>query len=182
MSLQKWIKLSSEVFHENKWWQGIHDRFRLPNGKEGDYFYMKTPGSVFVIPIDVDGKIIFIRQYRYLADRESLEFVAGGIKPGKTPEETAQAELAEEIGFTAGDLKEIGNFEPCNGLLSETCHVFVARDLKPTFAEPDETEDIKTEKYSLDEAEKIISSGEVWYGMALAAWTLVKPYLKKPNS
>jgi len=176
--VKKWLKLSSEVFHENKWWKGIHDRFRLPNGKEGDYFYMKTPGSVFVIPVDDDGKVIFIRQYRYVADKESLEFVAGGIKPGKTPEETAQAELAEEIGFVAGDLKEIGTFEPCNGLLSETCHVFVAKDLKSAVATPDETEQIVIEKYSIDEAEKIIVSGEVWDGMALASWVLAKPYLK----
>ena len=179
MPITKWTKLSSEVFHENKWWKGIHDRFRLPNGKEGDYYYLKTPGSVFVVPVDREGKIVFIRQYRYLADKESLEFVAGGIKPGQSPEETARAELSEEIGMQAGRLEEIGSFEPCNGLISELCHVFIASDFELGQTNPEETESIEIEKYSFEEAKKIISSGQVWDGMALAAWTLAKPHLKK---
>lgn len=179
MSLGRWQKLSSEVFHENKWWKGVHDRFRLPNGKEGDYFYMKTPGSVFVVPVDKEGKIVLIRQYRYLADKESLEFVAGGVKPGQTTEDTALAELLEEVGARAGELKEIGSFEPCNGLIKEACHVFIAGDLEFSEANPEETESIKIERYSFEETDKIFSSGEVWDGMALAAWTLAKSHLIK---
>ena len=178
MPLEKWQKLSSEVFHGNKWWKGIHDRFRLPNGKEGDYFYMKTPGSVFVFPIDADEKIILVRQYRYLADKESLEIVGGGIKPGRSSVDAVRAEMAEEIGIEAENLEEVGSFEPCNGLISELSHVFVARSLKPIIDHPDETEEIIIEKYSLDDFEKRIFSGEIWDGMTLAAWAIAKPYLK----
>jgi ADP-ribose pyrophosphatase len=86
--------------------------------------------------------------------------------------------MAEEIGIEAENLEEVGSFEPCNGLISELSHVFVARSLKPIIAHPDETEEIIIEKYSLDDFEKRIFSGEIWDGMTLAAWAIAKPYLK----
>lgn len=176
--IQKWTKLSSEVFHENKWWKGIHDRFRLPNGKEGDYFYMSTPGGVAIIPIDNDGKILFLRQYRYIFDRESLECPAGGVKPGRSELETAKFELIEETGMRAGILKEVGGFAVGSGLLDEMAKVFIAKELSPAFAEKDETEEFEIVRLSPDEIDALILNGEIWDGFAISAWTIAKPHLK----
>jgi len=177
--LQKWQKLSSEVFHENKWWQGIHDRFRLPNGKEGDYFYMDTPGAVMIIAVDDNGKILLHRQYRYLFDKVSLELPCGGIKPSQTVEEAALAELAEETGYSAKKLEKIGQFATANALMNEVGHVFLAQDLELSDAKKDETEDFESVRLTPEEIDEAIKTGEIWCGFTIIGWTLAKPYLKK---
>ncbi|MFH1253210.1 MAG: NUDIX hydrolase [Candidatus Uhrbacteria bacterium] len=179
MSLQKWVKLSSEVFHENKWWQGICDRFRLPNGKEGNYYYVSVLGTVMIVAVNFEGKILLHRQYRYLFDKISLELPCGGIKPSQNPETAAQAELAEETGFSAKVLKKIGYFLSSNGLTNQVCHVFLARDLFPAVTEKDETEDFEAVTMSPQEIDQAIISGEIDDGLVIASWTLAKPYLKK---
>ncbi|HBR80113.1 TPA: hypothetical protein DEA21_00455 [Candidatus Uhrbacteria bacterium] len=178
MPIAKWTKLSSEVFHENKWWKGIHDRFRLPNGKEGDYYYMSTPGGVSIIPVDTDGKILFLRQYRYIFDQESLECPAGGVKPGNSELETAKAELIEETGKKAEFFDEVGRFAVGSGLLDEMTKVFVARNLSPAFAEKDETEEFELVRLTPEEVDEAILRGEIWDGFSISAWAIAKPYLK----
>jgi len=174
--LQKWTKLSSEVFHENKWWQGIHDRFRLPNGKEGDYFYIKTPGGVLIVAQDSEGKILMHREYRYLIDKISLSFPGGGVKIGQSPLEAAVAELAEEVGVS-GNIKEVGFFAANCGLTDEIDKVFVASDLEPILAKKDETEDFELVRLSINEVEMAIANGEIWNAFDLAGWVIAKPHL-----
>jgi len=179
MSLQKWIKLSSEVFHENKWWKGVHDRFQMSNGKEGDYFYIKTPGGVLIVAQDSDGKILMHREYRYLFDKVGLSFPGGGIKLGQSPIEAATAELAEETGMS-GNLKEVGFFAANGGLIDETDRVFVALYLKETsLIEKDETEEFEALRLTIDEVETAIANGEIWNAFDLAGWVIAKPHLKK---
>lgn len=176
--LKKWTRLSSEVFHENKWWRGVHDRFRLPNGKEGDYFYMSKLDPVAIVAVDSDGKILMHKQYRYLFDKESLEFPCGSSKSGQTIEEAAVAELTEETGFRPRKLKKIGQFSTANALMTETCHVFLANELEPFQAEKDETEDFQSFKLTQEEIDSAIASREIWCGFTIAAWNIAKPYLK----
>jgi ADP-ribose pyrophosphatase len=175
--LQKWQKISSEVFHENKWWKGIHDRFRLPNGKEGDYFYIKTSGGVLIVAQDSEGKILMHREYRYLIDKISLSFPGGGVKIGQSPLEAAVTELAEEVGVS-GNIKEVGFFAANCGLTDEIDKVFVASDLEPILAEKDETEDFELVRLSINEVEMAIINGEIWNAFDLAGWVVAKPYLK----
>lgn len=178
MPLAKWTKLSSEVFHENKWWKGIHDRFRLPNGKEGDYYFMSTLGAVLVVGIDADGKVLLHRQYRYLFDRESLELPCGGIKPGQTIEAAALTEFSEETGFKPNKLKKVGEFASNDSLFDEMVHVFVGSDLVPTVSEKDETENFELVRLLPNEIDATIVNGGIWDGLVIAGWTIAKPYLK----
>jgi len=177
--LQKWTKLSSEVFHENKWWQGIHDRFRLPNGKEGDYFYMETFGGVGVVPIDEHGKIILVRQYRYLFDRVSLSFPGGGVKKGQTPEIAAAVELAEETNLKADKLTKIGFYNPYIGAVKENYYLFLATGLSSNILASDETEEIELVRLSPEEISEAIIKGEIWDDQTIANWWLAQNFLKK---
>lgn len=176
--LQKWQKLSSEVFHENKWWQGVHDRFRLPNGNEGDYFYMKTPSAVMIVAVDEEGKILLHRQYRYLFDKESLELPCGGIKSGQTPEEAARSELAEETGFQAETMELVGTYGTAPALMKETFYVFLARNLTPVSAEKDETEFFEQTRMWPAEIDEVIANGEIFCSPTITGWVLAKPHLK----
>lgn len=178
-------KESTEIIHSNPWWQYKHDKYLLPNGQEGDYYYGETPGSgcAMIIPVFDDGRLLLTTQYRYLRDRKSVEFPCGGLlSTEESPAEAAARELLEETGYGSSDFIKIGIFDALNGLFKDTTHVFVARELiQLNLPSLDETEDIEVICRRLDEFDEMVKRGEIWDGQTLAAWALARDYLFKTN-
>jgi ADP-ribose pyrophosphatase len=127
-----------------------------------------------IVPIMADGRVLTVRQYRYLCSKESVEFPCGSVKDGASHEETARHELAEETGYSAMKLLFAGKFSPYNGVTDEMCHVYIARDLRHVGGTPDETEEFEQVPLTASEIDRMISDGVIWDGMSIAAWVLVK--------
>jgi ADP-ribose pyrophosphatase len=174
MSLPHWKKIRRTFEIKNPWWTYRRDDVELPSGIRGEYHFVHVKGSSMIIPILAGGTMFLVNQYRYLTGRESIEFPCGSVKEHATYDETAREELAEETGFRAGKLTCVAEFNPYNGVTDEICRVYLARDLSPVVAERDETEDFEHLHLSVDEFEKKILSGDIWDGMTLAAWALVR--------
>jgi ADP-ribose pyrophosphatase len=156
----------------------MQDIFELPTGKRREYHYVHSNGSALVIPILADRSILMVNQYRYLLDRESLEFPCGSVKDGATHEQTAWHEMAEETGHSAKQLFQIGEFNPYNGVTDEICRVYVARELQHVGDNPDETEEFELVPVTPAQVDEKIQSGEIWDGMTIAAWAIAKPKLE----
>jgi ADP-ribose pyrophosphatase len=165
-------QLGTSLLAKNPWWEYHKDSYEKPDGSAGEYHYVHTPGSVMVIPITPEGKIVAIRQYRYLNQREGLEFIGGGMKAGLGAGDSAREELLEEAGIVAGDLHKIGEFNPMNGVTDEICNIFVAQSLKRTTAKPDDSEEFEVVELSHAAICELIVSGSIWDGMTLAAWAI----------
>lgn len=174
MSLKPWKKISESVVFRNPWWTYRRDAFELPSGKPGEYHYVHTNGSSMVVPVQDDGSILLVNQYRYLLDRESVEFPCGSVKDGSTHDDTARLELAEETGYSAGSLVAVGNFNPYNGVTDEICRVYVAGALRFVGAAPEETEEFELLRMAPGEIDARIASGAIWDGMTIAAWAIAK--------
>lgn len=178
MSLRPWKRIGSSVVASNPWWTYRRDDCELPTGSPGVYHYVHTNGSAMVVPVTHDGALLLVNQYRYLAGRESLEFPCGSVKDGSTYERTAREELAEETGHEAGRLLRTGAFNPYNGITDEMCEVFIARDLRHVGARPEETEEFELVTLRADDVDARIASGELWDGMSIAAWAIVRSVLR----
>lgn len=174
MALRRWKKLSSDLVLANGWWKYQKDAFVLPSGKNGEYHYVHTNGASLIIPVLDDGRILLVNQYRYLNEKESIEFPCGGVKDGHTYEETARHELVEETGYEAGLMEEIGAFNPYNGVTDEICRMFVAGKLEHVGARPDMTEEFEYLQVTPSEIDAMIGSGKIWDGMTIAAWCIVR--------
>lgn len=172
--LKRLKKLSTEVAHANPWWEYLHDRYVRPDDTEGEYFYVHTHGSVVVIPELENGKLFMTRQFRYLNQRESLEFIGGGVKPHASSLESAREELLEEGGFTSEELTWLGRFNPFNGATDEICEVYVARKLTKVGAKPEASEEFEEHELTIEEIDQLILDGELWDGMSIAAFMLYK--------
>lgn len=173
-------KVSEEILHENPWWRYKHDIFSFPDGKEGSYYYGETYGMSIIVPILPDGRLVMVKQYRYLNDRYSIEFPGGGIKKGEAPSVVAKRELMEETGFSAKEFINISNFEPHNGLFLDSTHVFIAKQISQIDThEPkgDETEFIEILLRRPDEIDQLIRNNEIWDGQTLATWALARYYV-----
>ncbi len=174
--IKKYKKISEEVLHQNKWYAYKHDLYELPEGGQGEYFYSETNGGVLVVPVLPSGRIVLVRQYRYLMDRAGIEFPGGGIEAGQTARQAAAIELKQETGYDVTDLISIGEFEPSKGLIKDQMHIFLAKlsAEEPGISHQDQTETIELFARYPDEIEAMIQSGDIWDGETLAAWALVK--------
>lgn len=167
-------KISEEIIDSNPWWVYKHDKYEQADGNKGDYYYGETPGNSIVVPVLPDGRIVLTLQHRYLGDKQSIEFPAGGIVDGSSAIDTAKAELKEETGYVSREIVKIGEFEGLIGLFKDRCNVFLAY-LDPNQGEQklDETEDIEVIYRRPDEIDEMIRKNEIWDGQTLAVWAMV---------
>ena len=166
----KWQQLSKEPFYSCPFYTFSHDRYRLPDGSTGDYYYLDIPGASMVVLLTEQGDLLLVRQYRYLMGRHSLEFPAGGMREPGDPRLNARNELEEEAGFAASDLREIGRCAPYNGASNELCHVYLATGLQAVNARPDPTEEMELISLSPDQVARLIRTGEIWDGQTISAF------------
>ncbi len=174
MTLARWRKLSETAVARNPRWSYMRDSFELPSGTIREYHYVRTNGSAMVVATLGDGRVLAVRQYRYLLERDSVEFPCGAVRDGESYEEAARHELAEETGQGAGRLVFVGRFNPYNGMTDEMCHVYLAADLSPVVATPDETEEFELVPLTSWQIEASIRDGTIWDGMTIAAWHMVR--------
>ncbi len=172
--LKHWKKIRSGVSHDNPWWCYRLDGFEIPGGYRGEYHYVHTNGSSLIVALTAEDRLVMVRQYRYLCDRESIEFPCGSVKQGSSYLETAHLELAEETGYRAASIESAGAFNPYNGVTDEICQVFMARQLAPAPARPDATEEFEVLLLSPPQLDALIAERVIWDGMTLAAWAMLR--------
>ncbi len=137
------------------------DNVRLDNGREAVREVADHAPAVVIAPIDSDGSVVLVRQYRYPVEEALLEAPAGIVEPGEDPDYCAQRELQEETGYRSGDLRSLGGFWTSPGFCSEYMYAYVARELSPSRLEMDYDEDIEVERYPMSEIPAMIGDGRI---------------------
>lgn len=173
----KFELLGSEVIYKGHAIILRVDDLRTPDGRTVKYDIVEHHGSVIIIPVDENGNIYFVRQYRHAAGLEMLELPAGTLEPGEEPAFCAAREVREETGMQAANIKEIGSFYLAPGYSSEFMHVFLATGLSHNPLAADADEFLSVETISLSDALKLAASGSLSDSKSLAALLLAQPYL-----
>ena len=163
------IKISSETIFSGQIIQVKIDHVVLPNGNEATREIVAHVPAVVIVPIDSQGNLILVSQYRYAVDMKMLEFPAGGLDEGEMPKACAQRELREETGLASANLLSLGGFWSAPGFLTEYLHVFLALDLYDSKLEPDADEIITTLKFPIDDIKSMIANGEIQDSKSIAA-------------
>lgn len=143
------------------------DTVRTAEGKELQREVVAHPGAVVVLA-EEGGDLLFVRQYRYAADAELLELVAGTLEPGEDPADTAARELQEEAGFKAGRITKLAEFYSAPGFCSELLHLYLAEELAPSRLPGDEDEEIEVVRVRPDEAVQMALAGQLRDAKTLA--------------
>ena len=153
--------LSSTIVYEGPVFGIRRDEVIEPSGVRTTREVITHPGSVVVLPVLPDGRIVLIQQYRYAARQYLWELVAGRIDPGETPKEAAARELIEETGFRAKRLRVFLDVFPTPGFLEERMFILLAEGLTAGEAEPEEDEKIISRAYSRKQLEEMIRGGKL---------------------
>jgi 8-oxo-dGTP pyrophosphatase MutT (NUDIX family) len=133
----------------------------LPNGRPATVEIVRHPGGAAAVALDADHRVCLLRQYRPVFDQWLWELPAGKLDPGEGPESTAQRELAEEAGLKAAHWESLGEAIPSPGVFGEVLHLYLARDLSPTAAAPEEHELFEVHWLAFDTALARAAAGEI---------------------
>ncbi len=153
--------LSSTTIYEGRVFGIRRDEVIEPSGVRTIREVISHPGSVVVLPVLPDGRILLIQQYRHAARQYLWELVAGRIDPGETPKVAAARELIEETGYRAKRFRVFLDIFPTPGFLEERMFILLAERLTAGEAEPEEDEKIISRAYNRKQLEEMIRSGKL---------------------
>ena len=141
------------------------ERVLLPNGRATEVAVVRHRPSVVLIPVNDDGQIVMIRQYRHALGRDIWELPAGNVDPGEPAEAAAARECEEEIGLMPARVERLGSFYPTPGYCDEEMIFFRVSGLQPPAAgsphKPDDDEDITSRAMPAAEAKAMVARGEI---------------------
>jgi ADP-ribose pyrophosphatase len=148
--------LSSKMIYQGRVFGLRRDEVVEPTGVQTTREVITHPGSVVVLPVLPDRRILLIRQYRHATRQFMWELVAGRIDEGEKSRHAAARELAEETGYRAKRLKLFLDVFPTPGFLEEEMFLFVAEGLTPGEPTPEDDEKITAQAFTHAQVETMI--------------------------
>jgi ADP-ribose pyrophosphatase len=140
-------------------------RRRFPDGREHDVAIVRHRPSVVLIPLENDGRVVLVRQYRAALDRDLWEFPAGSLEAGESPDDAARRECEEEIGRVPERLERLGAWFPTPGYCDEEMIFYRVSGLRmPAPDSPhrhDDDENITAAAFSVAEVRAMSRRGEI---------------------
>lgn len=147
-----------------------HWQSELPNGKVAPREIAVHVGASAVVPVDADGNVYMVRQYRCPLEKVLLEIPAGKLDhKGEDRLLAAKRELAEETGFTAGKWTHLVDLATTPGFCSEVISLYLAQDLTAGEVHPDEDEFLNVVKMPIADVKSMIMRGEIADSKTVAA-------------
>jgi ADP-ribose diphosphatase len=154
--------VNSEEVYGGKLFKVFKDEVRLASGRHTTREIVRHPGSIAIIPRQGDGRIVLVRQFRYVTGRELWEIPAGTLdKPGEAIPDAARRELAEEAGLKAERWANLGSAYLMPGYCDERMTFFLAEDLSATEAHAELDESFKVNPFDLHDLQVLRSTGEL---------------------
>ncbi|HYG59014.1 MAG TPA: NUDIX hydrolase [Symbiobacteriaceae bacterium] len=138
-------------------------------GREFTRDVVDHPGSVCVLALTTEDRIVFVRQNRPGIGRESLELPGGRRRPNEAPEDAARREMEAETGLKPLNLRLVGTFYPAPGYSSEEVYCFVTSQMEPGCMQFDESEDLQVEFLPFSAAMQAVRRGEIVDGRSIVA-------------
>jgi len=174
-----WMILHRDVVYHDPWLKVTRDQVTRPDGSPGTYCISHIKAGVCVLAMDENNVCHLTDEFHYAVGRNTLECVSGGIDSGEDPLETAQRELAEEIGLKAGKWTDLGKVDPFTAIANSPTRLWLAEDLTPTATNPDASEIIRCVKMPFIEVVQRVWSGEITHAPSVA--TILKAWILKNN-
>lgn len=175
----KFIRLKKELAYHAHIFDVYNDYLKLPDGRQVVYDYIDHVPGACVLPVDENGNLILVSQYRNTIDKVTYEVPAGCMEPHESAMDCALRELEEETGYAAGKLAFLTETVLAIGTSNERTSVFIGTDLRKGRMHRDADEFIQVESFSLPQIMDLIRNGEIVDSKTLIAVYAYKAELAK---
>jgi len=175
-------RIARNLVHKGRIIDYYNDTIQIENEDKTVIFdFIDHKGAAAMIPIDEDGKIIMVRQYRNAIDQYTLEIPAGSKNPDEDSATCAKRECEEETGYRAGQVHHLIDVYTTVAFSNEKISIFYTTGITPTHQNLDEDEYVTIERHSLDELTDMIFSGKITDAKTVAGILALKEKLKVNN-
>jgi ADP-ribose pyrophosphatase len=167
----------TRVVYENRWMRVREDAIRRRDGSEGIYGVVEKPDFVVIVPIEADGRMHLVQQFRYPVGGRYWELPQGSWEtaPGADPLDVARGELREETGLNAAQMLYMGHLFQGYGYATQGCHIFLAAGLVRGDAEREhEEQDLVTHLFEAADVERMVRDGEIKDATTVATLGLLR--------
>jgi 8-oxo-dGTP pyrophosphatase MutT (NUDIX family) len=170
LSDNPWHVIGSKAVYENPWISVTEFDVINPSGGAGIYGKVHFKNRALgIIPMDNEGQIWLVGQFRFTLDAFSWEIPEGGGPLGTDPLESAKRELKEETGLIADNWEKLLEIHLSNSVSDEFGIIYLATGLRQGVAEPEETEKLHIKKISLEDAFNMVLKHQITDSMSIAA-------------
>ena len=150
---------------------------QFEDGRIARYQNIHHPGAVTILPVDPEGNILFVEQFRVGSGSLLVELPAGTLGKGEDPLDCANREVREETGYAANSMQHLGAFYLAPGYSSEFMHIYLASDLYESPLPEDDDEELELIRIPVADVYQMASEGKINDGKTLAALMLAFPIL-----
>jgi ADP-ribose pyrophosphatase len=169
--------VSSRIVYQNRWMRVREDQIRYRDGSAGIYGVVVKPNFVVIAPLDSEGRLHLVEQFRYPVGVRSWEFPQGSWEaaPDADPLDLARGELREETGLAAGAIDHVGRLFQACGYATQEYDIYLARDLQRAEAALEHTEqDLVAGSFTVAEVADMILRGIIKDAGTVATFGLLK--------
>jgi ADP-ribose pyrophosphatase len=149
------------------------------DGEESTFGVVVMKPGVSVLPMDENGEVTLVREFKYAVGEATLEVVSGALESGESPETAALRELSEECGLTAAEWIDMGVLNPFTTIVNSPNHMFLARGLLKARRLPEASERIEVVRMPFDDALYAVLRGEITHGASCALILKTKFFLER---
>lgn len=159
--MEQYKRLKRELKHKGAVVDFYNDTMQLPDGKIESYDFIYHKGAAAIVPVDQDGNILMVRQYRNAIERETLEIPAGAKNPDEDGREAAMREMEEETGYRAGKTEHLFDLYTTFAFCNEKISIFYTEELIPAKQHLDDDEFLSVERVPLETLIDMIFDGRI---------------------
>ncbi len=160
--------LVKNTVYEGKILSVRNDAVLLPDGRESRREIVEHNGGSCVLAAE-NGRILFVKQFRYAAGEVLYEIPAGKLEKGEDPERTALRELEEECGLIARSAELLYETYPTPGYSEERIYIYRCSSFEKGKPHPDENEFLSAEWIGESEVKAMMRDGRIRDGKTLIA-------------
>lgn len=174
-----WTRVREEPAADFRIFQVVRGIFRKPDGRDFDFFVIRSPDWVNVVPVTPEGRVVLIRQWRAGTERVVIEVPGGMVDPGESPDQAAVRELAEETGYRPEAIQSLGAIRPNPAIQDNRLHVFLARGCVRNGAPHlEDREEIETFEATFEEVDALVRAGDLDHALVLCALSMARQALE----
>lgn len=172
-------RLERRVNYQGKIVEMCTDVIALPNGKTVEWDMVHHKGAAAILPVDQEGNLILVRQFRNGPQQEILEIPAGGLNEGEDFLTCATRELEEEIGYRAEEVHHLIDLYTTVAFCDEKIGIYYTEKISPSVQHLDEDEFVSVERYPLQAVVDMILDGTIQDSKTMAAVLAYKELINR---